>query len=170
MQHVGVFMESGGRLLVTLILATFLVACDFFESETLNRGTTKGYASCIEKIKKQHLSEENGKIFCGSRHEKEISVSPGGRAGFEKSFGSNIFSGSVENKSVDHIITGFDIIVNSKDKTNRDVHTIDGKWIEPSGVQRFIVQIKEFHFVPPDEKKDDFEWIISRIRGIKISL
>ena len=163
------------RKLISLValmsMSLVLAACDFDSVwESLNQGTTKGFAYCIEAGKKQNLSQSVVRGYCSDRHERDIGPAQvEGKARIGGAFAAAYLAGTFQNKSPGYIITGFRIYVRSKKGVPVLSKTFSRQWVEPDGSGYFEVSQAEVTTkLAEDEEKDGWEWNVTDLKGIKI--
>jgi hypothetical protein len=127
-------------LLFYLTFYLFLTQCGL-SGDSRYKGTNVGVMNCVKKNTPDNagLDEKKIKELCIKKHEKRFKTSPinfiGARYSF--TFGLIYFEVTLENKSKDKIITGFDIWVmheDNKDNNGKQIDEnikFDNLWILP---------------------------------------
>ncbi len=156
------------QILALPIMALLLAGCDF--EEEINSGNTKGFAICKKKAEEQgSVSKLTIQNVCAEKHQRNLSVDfLDGRAGFSKSYEQNVFSGSVENKSSDVVITAYTVSITHK-KVGTVTRDVKGVWIEPGKSEYFNVNDLPYAKEPdlPTEH-ENFTWNTLNNKGIKV--
>ena len=144
-----------------------------------NAHTTRGYDSCIKSNSDVQLSELTIKRLCLQRHATVLDFKIGGGAGYNCDFGNCSFSGFLQNKASDQVITGLMISVrhhdNTDDKGNikTELATVEGLWIEPNMSEK--VYFTGLTFQPAKHRLYDgatplYTWSLITASGLQIRL
>ncbi len=165
--------------LISLALLS-LTACDEIQQRVENvfyKGTHIGVQKCIERNKVDVVSERTIKLSCTKKHQKQVWVDLNGKSGYRSNFGTKeyTFSGYVENKSINAIVTSFEVIIHHDDMADNvsDKKRFDNVWIEPSQTFYFSFEVSEIKHQPNQERLEEenagyYGWYTSNEMGVEI--
>jgi hypothetical protein len=186
-------MESGqmkplyptGYKSIVFALSLLLSGCDVTKmwEDFYYHGTNIGFKACLESNKNSEISEDVIRKLCIDKHQKPVYVFKDGTAGYQKSAyvksnEYNYFSGHIENKSKNIIITSFEVISTHKDNKDEtgnvknEIWRQDYVWVEPEKAYTFEFWNLQFRpeKIRGEDEKPLFTWNFGEINGLEIRL
>jgi hypothetical protein len=163
-------------LLIFFVLFVFIASYEqnskFIESK-IYKGTLIEYNKCIENNKNQGLNESVLQELCLRKHQQDITgeIDLGVKVAYEYDFYAKkyAFSGYIENKSHDYVVTYAQLFVNHKENPGIEIIELEWLLIQPGGKEDF--SLSELQYSPKTYAKDyKFSWSIAGVKGLKIIL
>ena len=171
-------MQILSRSALVFLASISLSACDEVQQKIENifyKGTHVGVQKCIERNSVDVVSERTIKLSCARNHQKPVWIDLNGRSGYRQISYSDEYSfgGYVENKSIDVIVTSFDVFIHHRDMPENasDSKRFENMWIEPGRTYHFELDKSDLKYQPSKEHLGDddyYSWYTSNEMGVEI--
>ncbi|MBU2983442.1 hypothetical protein KO498_16675 [Lentibacter algarum] len=172
------------KLTIILISVGLVSACKPSQAlrETFNSGTIAGADACIQRLEGNLLDVTEKKVVCLIKHQKQMnSFEVSGRGSPKISYGYlDSFSGSLENRSANRVVTWVRIKVTSYDTDGKktDHFSESQVWALPAQPFGFsgpfinkVAESSEFKTGCPEgenEFKNCWVWTVDRAKGLSL--
>lgn len=173
----------GGLICIVAVLAIGVKPVERLINETTNRGTLRGVETCMGYTGSVLISENAVRATCVETFQRPLYSEDyaTGRAGPRLIEQERIgWSGSLENKTSDHVTTWVEITVRIIDEAGDERTFSAGTqiWIDPLSEATFTVELPDIEREQIEERDfcdhndapatNCFSWSITKIRGLSI--